>query len=99
MVDGRPLYAGMTYDAGLREDRITRSIIEAAGRPDHARRHAADPARHAQQRRRDDAAADSWPRSRTLDDPTGAPADVAAYVAGLSPDDEGRARVREAAAR
>jgi penicillin amidase len=27
MVDGRPLYVGVTYDAGLRQERITKSIL------------------------------------------------------------------------
>ncbi len=86
--DGQPLYAGITYTAGLREDRITSSIVAAAG----AGPITIDDMARIQHDTRSNVGAYMIAPIRTalayVDDPTGAPADVAAFVAGLAPADK-----------
>jgi penicillin amidase len=90
IVDGRPLYSGVTYAAGVREERISRSIEAAAAQgavtvDDMARiqhdasstvgRHLAPPVIAA---------------LGTVADSTGAPSDVAPYLAALPAADTAR---------
>jgi penicillin amidase len=88
VVDGRPLYAGVTYAAGVREERISTLIEQAA---------AAGPVTLAEMARIQHDASSTVGAKLTpvilaalakVADPTGAPADVATFVAGLSAADK-----------
>ena len=87
-VDGRPLYVGVSYAAGVREERISQ-LIEQRGVgitiEDMAR---------IQHDTRSNVAAKLLPAIRIvlarLDSPAGAPADAIAYLGGLSMIDRGR---------
>jgi penicillin amidase len=87
MVDGRPLYAGVTYTAGFREDRISASIEAAAA---NGALTLDDMARIQHDTRSNVGFYLVAPVRAALAyvaDSTGAPADVVAYVAGLSAGD------------
>lgn len=81
MVDGRPLYAGVTYAAGVREERITTLIKATSGAT-------LDDMARIQHDTHSNVGAHMTPlilaQLAYVDDPTGAPSDVNTYVAGLS---------------
>ncbi|HMG20569.1 MAG TPA: penicillin acylase family protein, partial [Kofleriaceae bacterium] len=87
--DGAPLYAGATYAAGLREDRITRLIQQGA--PGGLT--LADMAR-IQRDTHSNVGAVLTPAIRAaldrLDSPGGTPTDLAPYLAALAPADRAR---------
>ncbi len=98
IVDGRPLWVGSTYAAGVRTERIRDLLDEAiAGDApltlDDLARIQHDSASTMGAKLRDGITA----ALAYAADPTGAPADVATYVAGLSSGD--RARLADARAR
>jgi penicillin amidase len=88
MVDGRPLYLSATYAAGVRMERISK-LIEQAGDAVTL-----DTMASIQHDTSSTMGAKLTPYVRTalatLDDTTGAPADVATYLAGLSTEDRTR---------
>ena len=88
MVDGRPLYAGVTYAPGLREERITEVIESTAA----AGTVTLDDMSKLQHDTRSNVGthlvAPVLAALAYVDDPTGAPADAAAYIAGLAPADK-----------
>ena len=87
VVDGSPLYAGVTYDSGFREDRITTLIEATQGAT-------IDDMSTIQHDTHSTVGTTFLPQvdaaMATLDDPTGAPSDVATFVAGLAPADKTR---------
>ena len=91
IVDGRPLYAGVTYAAGVREERIS-TLVEAAA----ASGGSADLTEMAaiQHDTSSTIGAKITPgiiaAIGVIDGPTGYPADAATFVAGLSPADRAR---------
>jgi len=86
MVDGRPLYAGVTYAAGVREERITNLIKATNGTT-------LDDMARIQHDTHSNVGAHLTPlivqALGYVNDPTGAPPDVNGYVAGLSFGDKG----------
>jgi penicillin amidase len=92
MVDGRPLYVGVTYAAGVREERIS-SMIEQRGVGITA-----DDMARIQHDTTSNVGAKLAPAIRTalarIDSPIGAPADAVAFLTNLSGHD--RARLRSA---
>ncbi len=88
MVDGRPLYVGVTYAAGVREERIS-TMIENAPKPVTLETMA-----QIQHDTQSNVGAKlSGPivaALSRLETPAGAPADLAAFVTGLSSDDKAR---------
>ncbi|CAN5847776.1 hypothetical protein BH11MYX3_BH11MYX3_37940 [soil metagenome] len=87
-VDGRPLYVGVSYAAGVREERISQ-LIEERGTGISI-----DDMARIQHDTRSNVGAKLVPAIRavlaTLDAPAGAPADAIAYLNGLSMIDRGR---------
>ena len=89
---GEPLYAGVGYDAGLREDRITH-LVQSGAQGGLAGMTLDDMARI--QRDTESSAGERLaPAIRAalarLDSPAGSPADLAPYVAALAPADRAR---------
>ncbi|MBV8761425.1 MAG: penicillin acylase family protein [Deltaproteobacteria bacterium] len=86
VVDGRPLYAGVTYAPGLRESRIT-ELIKATGSSATL-----DDMARIQHDTHSNSGSHIAPAIvaalAKVDDPSGAPSDVATYVAGLSAADK-----------
>src|SRR5207247_633174 len=87
MVDGRPLYAGITYAAGVREERIS-TLIEAG----HGL--TLDDMATIQHDTHSNVGAKLTPAITAalayVANPAGAPADVATYLAALAPADKQR---------
>lgn len=85
------LYAGVAYAAGLREDRITALVQQAAAAP---RGVSLDDMARIQRDTRSSVGERLAPAIRTalarVDSPLGSPADLAPYVAALSPADRDR---------
>jgi acyl-homoserine lactone acylase PvdQ len=90
-LDGQPLYAGVRYAAGLREDRITQLLTELLGA---GKALTLDDMARIQTDTRSTVGERLVPAIRAaldrLDSPAGAPSDLAGYVAQLSPDDRAR---------
>jgi penicillin amidase len=90
VVDGRPLYAGVTYAAGVREERITNLITDAAARGPVT----LDDMERIQHDNLSTIGEKLLPPIQTalgyLTQPTGAPTDVAPYLAGLATADRQR---------
>jgi penicillin amidase len=88
MVDGRPLYVGVSYAAGVREERIS-TLIDQAARP-----LTLDTMAQIQHDTHSNVGAKlSAPIALALarlDTPTGAPADLGPFVAALSAEDKAR---------
>ena len=88
MVDGRPLYVGVTYAAGVREERIT-NLIKGRGAP-----LTLDDMANIQHDTHSNCGAHLTPAITAalayVMNTTGAPADVAPYLAGLSTADQTR---------
>lgn len=86
---GEPLYAGAAYAAGLREERITR-LLQAGGSPGRT----LDDMARIQRDTRSSVGEKLAPAIRAaldrLDSPAGSPADLAPYLAALSPEDRAR---------
>lgn len=93
--DGEPLYAGVAYDAGLRQDRIAELVAPGGpGAPAMTPAMTVDDMAQIQRDTRSTVGARLTPAIRTalarLDSPAGTPADLAPYVAALPAADRAR---------
>ena len=93
LVDGRPLYAGVAYAAGVRQERIAQGIAAADDAEEHVTREDMEALQHDT---KSTVGAKMTPRLRdalgyvATPVPAGAPADVAPFVMGLSAADRAR---------